>query len=179
MSEFLIGEDILLMRKRYDEALKMQGTKCLYQYPNLATSNEHGEPLIDSYSEEIETNIFFDGTPKAKTYKRYGWVVENDQDLPFLIHCSFHLPNLQKDSIFAFSGMYDGMPPRKFRVVEIGYSIVCPDHLICQVVPCYDKQTVGRTEAEIKQTFNKSNHFIKQPVDYRGKYIDTKEGDLP
>lgn len=178
MSEHLIGSDILLMRKRYDEALQMQGTPCKYQFPNLATSNANGEPVVDSYSDEIETHIFFDGVPKAKTYKRYGWVVENDQNLPFLVHCSFHLPNLQKDSIFAFSGMYDGMPARKFRVVEIGYSIVCPDHVICQVVPCYDKQTVGRTDTEIKNTFNKSNYFIKQPVDYRGKYTDTKEGDL-
>lgn len=178
MSVHLIGKDILLMRKRYDEALQMQGIPCKYQYPNMATTNAQGESVVDSYSEEVETHIFFDGTPKAKTYKRYGWVVENDQNLPFLLHCSFGLPSLQKDSIFTFSGLYDEMPARKFRVVELTYSISCPDHMICQIVPCYEKQTVGRTDTEIKNTFNKSNYFIKQPVDYRGDYMTAKEGDV-
>ena len=87
----LIGEDIKIMRTYYDEALEQQGIPCIYQYPLFATSNEQGEPVIDSYSDKIDTHIFFDGNPKIKTYKRYGWVVENDKELPFLIHCSFHL----------------------------------------------------------------------------------------
>ena len=177
MSINLIGSDITLMRKRYDEALKMQGIKCKYQYPNLADTNVHGEPVIDSYSEMIETYIFFDGTPKVKTYKRYGWVVENDANLPFLVHCSFNLPHLQKDSLFHIGGQYAEMPDRIFRVTEITCDLQCPDHMICQVVPAYDKQTVGRTDTEVKQTFNKSNHFLKQNTDYRGDYMTDKRGD--
>lgn len=76
MSVMLIGEDIKLMRARYDEALEMQGIPCKYQFPNIATTNEQGEPLVDSYSDMIETHIFFEGTPKVKTFKRLGWVVE-------------------------------------------------------------------------------------------------------
>ena len=45
----------------------------------------------------IDTHIFFDGNPKVKTYKRLGWFVANDENLPFLVHCSFHLPHLQAD----------------------------------------------------------------------------------
>ena len=89
MSNHLIGSDILLMRKRYSEALQMQGVPCRYQFPNLAKPNEQGEPEIDSYSEPMDTHIFFDGNPKVKTFKRYGWVVDNDKDLPFLIHCDW------------------------------------------------------------------------------------------
>lgn len=170
MSTNLIGEDIVLMRNRYDEALKMRGIGCKYQFPNLPDSNRQGEALIDSYSEMIETHVFFDGNPKVKTYKRYGWVVENNEDLPFLIHCSFNLPNLQKDSLFRISGQYTGMLDRTFRVKELTCDLQCPDHMICQVLPVYDKQAVGRTDKEIEKTFNKSNHFLTQPVDYRGNY---------
>ena len=67
MSVNLIGEDIKLMRNRYDEALKMQGIPCKYQYPNLPDTNAQGESVIDSYSEMIDTHIFFDGNPKVKT----------------------------------------------------------------------------------------------------------------
>ena len=168
----LIQSDVTLMRKRYDEALKMQGIPCKYQFPHLADSNTQGEPLIDSYSEFIETYVFFDGSPKVKTFKRYGWVVENDKDLPFLIHCSFSLPHVQKDSLFRIAGQYADVPDRVFRVKEITYALQAPDHLICQIIPVYDKQAVGRTDKEVSKTYNKSNHFIKQDVDYRGHYRD-------
>lgn len=177
MSQHLIGQDILLMRKRYDEALSMQGIPVTYQYPNLAESNNQGEPVIDSYSEFVETHIFFDGSPKAKTYKRLGWVVENDKELPFLIHCSFNLPQLQRDSVFRIAGLYTGLPDRIFRVTELTYDIQCPDHIVCQVVPCYESQLVGRTPKEVQNTFNKSNHFLKSSSDYRGGPVSELPGE--
>lgn len=155
----------------------MQGVKCHYQYPSLATSNNQGEPEIDSYSEMVETFVIFDGNPKVKTYRRMGWVVENDKNLPFLVHCSFHLPQLQKDSLFHIHGQYTGMPDRVFRVTEITTDLQAPDHCVCQVVPVYEKQTVGRTKKEVETTFNKSNTFLKQKVDYRGKYRNELDGD--
>lgn len=170
----LIGKDILLWRDRYDEALKLQGIPCTYQFPNLPDSDTQGQTLVDSYSDYINTHIFFDGSPTVKTYKRYGWVVENSEDLPFLIHCSFNLPHLQKDCIFRFAGQYTDLPDRIFRVTELTYALQAADHIICQVVPVYDeKHVTGKTPSEVKHTFNKSNHFIKPNTDYRGDYYDT------
>lgn len=175
MVEHLIGPDILLWRKRYDEALYQQGIPCKYQFPNLAKANEQSEPEIDSYSEPMDTYIFFDGNPKVKTFKRYGWVVDDSSDLPFLLHCSWNLPKVQKDSIFAMSGLYSELTERKFRVTEITYDMVAADHLICQVVPIANGQPiVGRTKKEIAQTFNTSNHFLKQKADYCGENPDGK-----
>ena len=175
MSQHLIGPDILLMRKRYDDALSMQGIPAKYQFPNLAKANEQGEPEIDSYSEPMDTYIFFDGNPKVKTFKRYGWVVDNNSELPFLLHCSWNLPKVQKDSIFSLSGLYSELTERKFRVTEITYDMVAADHLICQVVPIANGQPiVGRTRKEIENTFNSSNHFLKVNTDYRGDTVDGK-----
>ena len=177
MSVNLIGRDIEIMRKRYDEALQMQGIPCTYQYPLMAESNNQGEPVIDSYSDEMDIHIFFDGSPKAKTYKRLGWVVENDKDLPFLIRCSFHLPHLQKDCLFKLSGHYTNLPDRIFRVTELTSDIQAPDHMVAQVVPVYDKQPTGYTKKEVKNKFNKSNHFLNPPTDYRGTYITERDGE--
>lgn len=173
----LIGSDITLMRARYDEALQLQGIECTYQYPSIAGTNNQGEPVADSVSSKIETHIFFDGNPKVKTYKRLGWVVENDKNLPFLIHCSFNLPNVQKDSVFNIAGQYTGLPDRMFRVTEITYDIQAPDHLVCQVVPIYDDNLVGYTKKEVEKKYNKSNHFLNEPTDYRGRYISEQPGD--
>ena len=129
----LVQDDILLCRARYDEALQMQGVPCTYQYPHLATTNEQGESVVDSYSDFIQTHIFFDNNPKVKTLKRFGWVVENSEDLPMLIHCSFNLENVQKDSIFRIAGHYANIPDRIFRVTEITYDLQVPDHLVCKV----------------------------------------------
>lgn len=174
----LIGSDIQYLRKTYDEALSFQGIPCRYQYPHMATSNTQGEPTIDSYSDYIDTYIFFDGTPKLKTYKRYGWVVENDKDLPFLVHCSFNLEKLQKDCLFHIAGQYTNMPDRIFRVTELTCDLVAPDHMIAQVVPVYDKTTIlGRSKKEVATTFSKSNTFLSTPTDYRGNYITEQVGE--
>ena len=165
------------MRQYYDDALKMQGIPAKYQYPSYVDTNAQGEPIIDHYSVPEDTYIFFDGAPKLKTFKRLGWVVENHEDLPFLIHCSFNLRNLQKDCIFELSGQYTTLPSRKFRVTELTTDIQAPDHVTCAVVPCYDKQTVGYTKKEVQQKYNKSNNFLKPNVDYRGDYIDQRKGD--
>lgn len=175
MAVNLIGEDIKLLRKRYDEALQMRGIPVKYQFPHMADTNAQGEPVVDSYSDYVETYIFFDGNPKAKTFKRYGWVVENDSNLPFLIHCSFNLQHVQRDSLFTIGGRYSELPDRVFRVTEITYDLEAPDHIICQVVPVYDKLPVGRTATEVAKTFNKSNHFLKPSVDYRGHEHETQE----
>ena len=159
------------MRKRYDEALLLQGVPCQYQEPKFASTNAQSEAVVDHYELPVDTHIFFEGSPKVKTFKRLGWVVENEKELPFLIHCSFSLPGVQRDSIFKIAGQYTELPERTFKVTEISYDIQAPDHLICQVIPVYDQQTVGRTKKEVQQTFNSSEHFIKQPTDYRGEYI--------
>lgn len=177
MAQHIIGRDITLMRKFYDEALSQQGVPCKYQYPLMPASNDQGESVVDSYSDILDTYIFFDGNPKMKTFKRYGWVVENDKDLPFLVHCSFNLPELQKDCIFAISGHYTGVPDRKFRVTELTCDLVAPDHMVCQVVPVYGDNVVGRTKKEVEKTFNTSNHFLKPQTNYRGDRYVTEEDD--
>ena len=106
-----------------------------------------------------------------------GWVVENDSDLPFLIHCSFSLPHVQRDSVFRIAGQYAEIPDRVFRVTEITYDLQCADHLICQIVPVYDDNIVGRTPIEVKNTFSTSNRFLKRDIDYRGNYHQTKEDE--
>ncbi len=175
MSEHLIRDDIILVRKRYDEALEMKGIPVKYQFPNLAESNPHGESLVDSYSEEIPTYVFFDSNPKVKTIKRYGWVVENDENLPFLIHCSFNLPHVQKDSIFRISGEYSEVPDRIFRVTDIAFDLQVPDHIVCKIVPVYDNQIVGRTKKEEEKIYSTSNHFLRPDTNYRGRPYVTKE----
>lgn len=173
----LIGDDIEIMRNYYDDALQMQGILVKYQYPILADVNEQGESVIDHYSIPDTAYIFFDGSPKLRTFKRLGWVVENSQDLPFLIHCSFHLPNLQKDCLFDIAGQYANLNSRKFRVTEITTDIQCPDHVVCSVVPVYEKPAVGRTQSQVSHTYNSSNHFLKSNKDYRGDYRSELKGD--
>jgi len=175
MSKRLIESDVKLMRLRYDEALEMQGIEAKYQYPNISDPNGLGETIIDSYSDMVDTYVFFDGSPKIKTLKRFGWVVDNDSDLPFLIHCSFQLPHLQKDCLFRLSGHYSEVPDRTFKVTEISYDPEAPDHLVCQIVPVYDDKPTGRTRKEEQKTFNTSHHFLSDNTDYRGDYHKTKE----
>lgn len=178
MSVNLIGPDIKLMRQRYDEALVIMGIPAQYQYPIFNDVNNQGEPLVDHYSIKQDVSIFFEGQPKLKTYKRLGWVVENDEELPFLIHCSFNLEHLQRDSIFTISGQYSELNDRIFRVKEITTDLQCPDHVMCQVIPVYGDNVVGRTKKEVSTTYNKSNTFLRPNDNYRGDYYDTSTTEV-
>lgn len=175
----LIGSDVKIMRYYYDEALKAQGIPAKYQYPQMPDTNVQGEPVIDTYSIPEDTFIFFEGAPKLRTFKRYGWVVENHDDLPFLVHCSFNLNNLQKDCLFEISGQHADLPSRTFRVTELTTDLQCPDHIVAQVIPVYEDgiPAVGRTRKEVERTYNQSNRFLKKPVDYRGNYISEQKGE--
>ena len=62
----LIGPDIRLMRNRYDEALELQGIPVTYQHPLFPATDTQGESVVDSYSEFIQTHIFFDGNSVIK-----------------------------------------------------------------------------------------------------------------
>lgn len=179
MTQNLIQSDVKIMRAYYDEALKAQGIPAKYQYPNIVDTNTQGEPVIDSYSIAEDTFIFFEGAPKLKTFKRFGWVVEKNDDLPFLIHCSFNLKHLQKDCIFEIAGQHADLPSRKFRVIELTTDIQCPDHFVAQVIPIYRDgiKAVGRTRKEVEKTYNKSNRFLNTNVDYRGQYISEQKGE--
>lgn len=66
MSVNLIGSDVKKMRARYDEALKMQGVACRYQYPCLPDTNVQGETVVDSYSDFIDTHIFLTDLLKSR-----------------------------------------------------------------------------------------------------------------
>ena len=144
MTQNLIQSDVKIMRAYYDEALKAQGIPAKYQYPHMADTNTQGESVIDSYSIPEDVFIFFEGAPKLKTFKRYGWVVEKSDDLPFLIHCSFNLKHLQKDCLFEIAGQHADLPSRKFRVTELTTDIQCPDHIVAQVIPVYNDGYASR-----------------------------------
>ena len=177
MSVNLIGKDITNIRKYWDEAAAMQGIPAKYQFPHMADTNTQGESVVDSYSDMYEVHIFFDGAPQVKTFKKLGWVVENDDDLPFLIRCSWDTPNLQRDSLFHLSGQYTGVEDRVFRVMEITSAIQAPDHRVAKVIPVYEKQTVGQTKKEIRKAYNKSNTFMNRPTDYRGDQLTEQDGE--
>ena len=61
-------------------------------------------------------------------------------------------------------------------MTEITQDIQAPDHIICQVVPVYGDKPTGRTKKETQKQYTTSNYFLKEKVDYRGDYPNTKSG---
>ena len=59
-------------------------------------------------------------------------------------------------------------------MTELSYDMQAPDHIVCKVIQVYEQQTVGKTDHEIAQQFNKSNYFLKPNTDYTGRQYNTK-----
>ena len=140
-------EEVQYLRDAFKETVRQLGVPFIYQYPLGNDIDSFAQPAPDSYSREIEVYGIFDGEPKLKTYKNLGWVVEKNDNLPFLIHVPFDTERIQKNALFKIKGQFTGIPDRLFQVTELSTALVCPDHIVCQIVPL-----VGNTPPMIKET---------------------------
>jgi hypothetical protein len=114
---------------------------------------------------ETEKNIrgIFEGSPKASTFKKLGWAVENVRDLPFLLHLPWSTKNLQRGCIVTFSGALSGVPARTFLVTELTTALILPSKITCQITPLRgDKLPVQETRTEKKEKTQTPYQFLKE-----------------
>lgn len=141
------ANEVEYLRRQFNATVEQLGVLFKYQYPLNNDLDDFNQPAPDGYSKEYDVYGIFDGEPKLKTYKNLGWVVEKSDNLPFLIHVPFDTPNIQKNALFKISGQLTGIAPRIFQVTELSTTLVCPDHIVCQIVPL-----VGNTPPKVKET---------------------------
>lgn len=131
----ILEREVEYLRRQFNETVKQLGVCFKYQYPLGNDLDTFSQPAPDGYSREIEVYGIFDGEPKLKTYRNLGWVVEKSDNLPFLIHIPFDTEHIQKGALFKISGQMTGIQERIFQVTELSTGLVCPDHIVCQIVP--------------------------------------------
>jgi hypothetical protein len=176
--QLIVDEEVQMLREMYDEGLEMQGVPVRYQYPLKNDYNTHGEQAADSFSEFIDTFVGVEAEPKISTIRKLGWVVENSADLPFLLHASFNLPEIQKGSKFFFAGLHTGLPSREFVVERMSMEFQVPDHIVCEVIPQYRADGgIAECPVEKQKQLDKETLFFEEESDYRGEVYDLTDGD--
>ena len=158
----IVPAEIEYMRRMFKFTVEQVGVQFLYRYPLNNDVDSYNQPAPDGYSERMSIFGIFDGEPKLKTYKDLGWVAEKNDNLPFLIHVPFDVPHIQAGCLFESDGQITGIKPRLFQVKELSTPLVCPDHIVCQIVPL-----VGNTPPLVAQTdrdrakSRESRRFVK------------------
>jgi len=161
----LISEqEVTYLRNQFSEAVKQLGVPFKYQYPLGNNVDRYNQPAPDGYSIEYDVYGIFDGEPKLKTYKNLGWVVETSDNLPFLIHVPFDTPHIQKGSLFKTSGLLTGIAERVFQVTELTTNLMCPDHVVCQIVPLVGNTAprVAETRKEVAKKNSEPRRFMRE-----------------
>lgn len=143
----IVPAEIDYLRKQFNFTVLQVGVEFLYRYPLNNDVDAYNQPAPDGYSEAMPVYGIFDGEPKLKTYKNLGWVVEKSDNLPFLIHIPYDTPHIQRGCLFESSGQITAIKPRVFQVTELSTGLVCPDHIVCQIVPL-----VGNTPPLVAET---------------------------
>lgn len=143
----IIPEEIEYMRSQFNATVRELGIEFQYRYPLNNNIDSFNQPAPDGYSERMSIFGIFDGEPKLKTYRNLGWVVEKNDNLPFLIHIPFDTPHIQRGCLFEIKGQITAIESRLFQVTELSTGLVCPDHIVCQIVPL-----VGNTRPQTEQT---------------------------
>lgn len=160
----LISErEVDYLRRQFKETVLQLGVLFKYQYPLGNNLDDFAQPAPDGYSKELDVYGIFDGEPKLKTYRNLGWVVEKNDNLPFLIHIPFDTEHIQRGALFKIDGQFTGIEARVFQVTELTTGLVCPDHIVCQIVPLVGntppKTAESRREVAIKN--KEPRRFLK------------------
>lgn len=154
-------EDVDLGREYFKESCELYGIDIDYRYPIGNGENVQGEPDPFTYSPTIKIRGIFEGTPKASTFKKLGWAVENQKELPFLIHLPWDVPKIQRNCIVTFSGAFSGVPARSFLVTELTTSLILPSCITCQIVPLRGgKLPEQETVVEKKERLSRPYTFL-------------------
>ena len=159
----IVPKEVDYLRTQFKLTVMQLGVLFKYRYPLNNAVDQNNQPAPDGYSTESDVYGIFDGEPKLKTYRNLGWVVEKGDNPPFLIHIPFDTPHIQKGCLFEIEGQVTSIESRLFQVTELTIGLVCPDHIVCQIVPLVGN-TAPRT-AETRRDIEKKNstprRFIK------------------
>lgn len=159
----IVEREIEYLRRQFRFAVEQLGVQFMYRYPLNNDIDKFNQPAPDGYSEKIPVYGVFEGEPKLKTYKNLGWVVEKNDSLPFLIHVPFDTPHIQRGCLFEIDGQITSIESRLFQVTELTTGLVCPDHIICQIVPLVgnSRPLTQETERDIAKKNSEPRRFLK------------------
>ncbi len=159
----IVEKEIEYLRRQFRFAVEQIGVQFMYRYPLNNAIDVFNQPAPDGYSERIPVYGVFEGEPKLKTYRNLGWVVEKSDNLPFLIHIPFDTPHIQRGCLFEIDGQITSIESRLFQVTELSTGLVCPDHIICQIVPLVgnSRPLTQETERDIAKKNSEPRRFLK------------------
>lgn len=159
----IVEKEIEYLRRQFRFAVEQIGIQFTYRYPLNNAIDVFNQPAPDGYSERIPVYGVFEGEPKLKTYRNLGWVVEKSDNLPFLIHIPFDTPHIQRGCLFEIDGQITSIESRLFQVTELSTGLVCPDHIICQIVPLVgnSRPLTQETERDIAKKNSEPRRFLK------------------
>lgn len=159
----IVEKEIEYLRRQFKFAVEQIGVQFMYRYPLNNAIDVFNQPAPDGYSERIPVYGVFEGEPKLKTYRNLGWVVEKSDNLPFLIHIPFDTTHIQRGCLFEIDGQITSIESRLFQVTELSTGLVCPDHIICQIVPLVgnSRPLTQETERDIAKKNSEPRRFLK------------------
>ena len=152
----LLGKDIKLFRKYFDEMVKLIGIQVIYRAPRKDKTWTTFAEITSNYQDPLVIGAIFDSHPDQRTLKKIGWVSELEENSS-IIHIAYDTPDIQQGALFIVpSGLDDGKG-RLFRCVKLTNSIIYPASITCEIVPEYE-DTYPNTNNDFKHSsFNVLN----------------------
>lgn len=159
---FLINSDSTIFRDYFKEAAKLLGIQVKYSYPIDMTFSQYGDEDPRGFSEAKEIDIIFEENPNIRTLKKYGWVTENSDEVPYMAQFAYDTPNLAKGcriEIPSPIGMEKKINGRLFVVTDIHTSLEFPEAWMCKLAPVFADKPVPQ---EVEQKVSSENtNFLK------------------
>lgn len=155
----LINSDAELLRHFFKEAAKLRGIQVLYQYPIDMTFSKYAEEDPRGYSEFEEIDVIFEENPNIRTLKRYNWITEDRQEVPYMCHFCYDTKKLSKGCRIQIPSPTEDGGGRLFVVTDIRTSLEYPEAWTCKLAPVFHKKP--NPEVVEKQIKENPESYIK------------------
>lgn len=158
----LSSQDASIFRSYFKEMAKLQGIPVKYQYPIDMSFSQYAEENPTGFSEPEDMCIIFNANPKISTLRKYGWVVEANDDKPFIATLPYDAPQLQKGCRIILPVIGGISSERIFVITELYCNLDTADSWVCKLAPVLhnkpDANTVQKTSLS-----GKNNNFLNVP----------------
>lgn len=149
---FLTQTDATMFRNYFKEVAKLRGISVFYQFPVDMDLTIHAEERPAGFSEKIPMDIIFEQNPKVSTLRRYGWVVTQNEDKPFICSLPYDAPNLSKGCRITIPPPTPIASENVFVITDIKMNLEFPDSYVCKLAPVFTDKPNISTDYKDKNT---------------------------
>lgn len=163
---------LLYLRKQFVQSAKLQGR--IGKFYQVRSFSIKGTDQKYVYEEPVDVAYHLNETPSRKLLTKYGWFVEDQEQLPILLYLTYHDLNdkpirIDEGAQIELSGKHsireNDIQTELFRITELRSDLEL-NQCICKITPVRHEQKENVKVIADKKDPNLENVYLNREIYY-------------